>query len=102
MLLALSARASLHRGIPTMAPSCPLHSSRFYSPATVVFFRMNGICRSAIAPDTSEGALKAELYQQIRQLQVEVDWAEVRPRSDSHGSWFGSDHEFPWELADGP
>lgn len=29
-------------------------------------------------PDTSEEALKAELYQQIGQLQVELDWLKKR------------------------
>jgi hypothetical protein len=29
-------------------------------------------------PDTSEEALKAELYQQICQLQVELDWLKKR------------------------
>src|SRR5439155_15301052 len=29
-------------------------------------------------PDTSESALKAELYQQIGQLQVEVDWLKKK------------------------
>jgi len=29
-------------------------------------------------PDTSEEALKAELYQQIGQLQVELDWLKKK------------------------
>jgi hypothetical protein len=29
-------------------------------------------------PDASESALKAELYQQIGQLQVEVDWLKKK------------------------
>ena len=44
-------------------------------------------------PDTSEEALKAELYQQIGQLQVELDWLKKKSglsRLRSGGGWIWS------------